>query len=196
MFVQSTVDDDTVAPVTTGTPVKSRIMKTDALTAIMEAYSSHDYYSSGHWVRDEVINYPSSVVFPISDIPFSLPESARISSHFGYRAEMGRMHYGTDIAMNVGDTIAVPMDGTVERVGYDAGGYGRYLIIGHGDGMQTRYAHLNKILVREGDVVAAGEAVGLCGCTGNSTGPHLHLEARYCGVPVNPLTVFYFINRK
>lgn len=115
------------------------------------------------------------------------PEWGRITSGFGYRAKFGRMHKGIDIAMNVGDTVKVPLAGFVKRTGYEPRGYGHYVVVGHPDGMETRYAHLSRVFVMCGDRLEAGDAMGLAGNTGNSTGPHLHFETRLDGNAVNPL---------
>ena len=101
------------------------------------------------------------------------------------------MHYGIDIAMCVGDTVRVPMPGVVGKVAYD-NGYGRFIVILHDNGLETRYAHLSDTLVMTGQRVESGDAIALSGNTGHSTGPHLHLEARYRGHPVDPNTVFDF----
>lgn len=162
------------------------------LSAIAEAYSSNGYYASGAWIRDENILYPASLTPPVAGIPFISQRPARITSGYGYREKRHRMHYGVDIAMCVGDTIKLSMPGTVSYVGYDARGYGHYIIISHANDMETRYAHLSKPLVMAGRILAEGEPIALSGNTGNSTGPHLHLETRYRGIPVNPLMVFAF----
>jgi murein DD-endopeptidase MepM/ murein hydrolase activator NlpD len=104
----------------------------------------------------------------------------------GARHHRGHVHVGVDIAAPFGTTVVSPMDGTVAFVGRK-GGYGLTLVIDHGDGVSTLYAHSSGILVMEGDVVKKGQAVSKIGLSGHSTGPHLHYEVRMEGKPVNPL---------
>jgi peptidase, M23 family len=120
-------------------------------------------------------------------LPFA---TQRITSGFGYRPKFGRMHKGIDIAMTVGDTVRVPLAGTVRKVSYEARGYGHYVTVVHDDGMETRYAHLSQTLVMPGQRLEAGEPIALSGNSGNSTGPHLHFETRYLGAAVNPAEIF------
>ena len=120
-------------------------------------------------------------------LPFA---TQRITSGFGYRPKFGRMHKGIDIAMTVGDTVRVPLAGTVRKVSYEARGYGHYVTVVHDDGMETRYAHLSQTLVMPGQRLDAGEPIALSGNSGNSTGPHLHFETRYLGAAVNPAEIF------
>lgn len=105
------------------------------------------------------------------------------SSEFGRR--WGGFHAGLDIAVATGTSAAATADGTVTFSGWD-GGYGYSVIIDHGNGLQTRYAHASKLLVAEGQTVRQGEGVILVGATGNSTGPHLHFEVLLNGTAQNP----------
>ncbi len=105
------------------------------------------------------------------------------SSEFGSR--WGGFHSGMDIAVPVGTPAAVVADGTVTFAGWD-GGYGYSVMIDHGGGVETRYAHASKVLVTEGQAVTQGDQVILVGSTGNSTGPHLHFEVLINGVAQNP----------
>lgn len=105
----------------------------------------------------------------------------RVTSQPGWRASFGRMHRGTDVACNIGDTIYAPFEGVVKCVSYEAKGYGRYIVLGHDGDMETRYAHLLNSLVEPEEVVVRGQPIGLAGNSGNSTGPHLHFEFRPAG---------------
>ncbi len=134
----------------------------------------------------------SSSYFGSSNIPYYCPEWGRITSGFGYRERFHRMHKGIDIAMKVGDTVRVALPGVVEKVSFELNGYGNYVVVSHDNGMETRYAHLSQSLVVPGMRVLTGEPIALSGNTGNSTGPHLHFEARLNGVAVDPTTVFDF----
>ena len=97
------------------------------------------------------------------------------------------MHKGVDFAGYTGMPVVAPADGVVIWTG-TRGGYGRTVVIDHGNGIQTHFAHLNRYDVRRGDHVARGEVVAEMGSTGKSTGPHLHYEVRRYGEPVDPLS--------
>lgn len=112
------------------------------------------------------------------------PLAGPITSRFGPR--WGRMHCGIDIAAPVGTPVGAAAAGMVKRVAW-VGGYGYTVEIDHGGGVATFYAHLSRALVRPGQHVEKGEAVGRVGETGRVTGPHLHFELRLDGEPVDPL---------
>lgn len=164
-----------------------------ALDVISNTYSSSGYYMSG--VFDNITtDFESNitVIPPVSGMTYYMPQWGRITSGFGYRPQFGRTHKGIDIAMSVGDTVRAALPGIVERVAYEAKGYGHYIIVRHNNGMETRYAHLSLPIASVGQNVIAGQAIGLSGNTGNSTGPHLHFETRVNGVAVDPTTIFNF----
>lgn len=94
--------------------------------------------------------------------------------------------------MEIGDTVRVALPGIVDKVSYEAHGYGHYVEVVHDNGIVTCYAHLSSSLVKAGDKVDASQPIALSGNTGNSTGPHLHFETRYNGTAINPMTVFNF----
>ena len=122
---------------------------------------------------------------------FCMPTPSRvITSNFG--ARWGRMHKGLDIKVYIGDTIRAAFSGKVRVVRYEAKGYGNYVVIRHHNGLETIYGHMSKHLVRENQVVRAGDPIGLGGNTGRSTGSHLHFETRLCGVALNPALFFDF----
>ena len=125
---------------------------------------------------------------------FCMPTPSRvITSDFGSR--WGRQHKGLDIKVYIGDTIRAAFSGKVRIVRYEAGGYGKYIVIRHPNGLETIYGHLSEQLVTENQVVRAGEIIGLGGNTGRSTGSHLHFETRLCGVALNPALMFDFRNQ-
>ncbi len=111
------------------------------------------------------------------------PVCSYVTSEYGYR--WGRQHKGIDIEGDVGDPIGAAKAGRVISAGRQ-GGYGNLVLIDHGDGVVTAYAHQSEIIVVPGQYVERGERIGSVGNTGNSTGPHLHLEFRVNGVAVNP----------
>ncbi|WP_041233837.1 murein hydrolase activator EnvC family protein [Cylindrospermum stagnale] len=120
---------------------------------------------------------------------FAYPSDASTSSSFGWRVHpiLGyrRFHSGLDFAAGYGSTIRAADSGTVIFAGW-YGGYGRAVIINHGRGMTTLYAHSSELYVSEGQSVQRGQAIAAVGSTGFSTGPHLHFEVRRNGTPVNP----------
>ncbi|WP_071189549.1 M23 family metallopeptidase [Trichormus sp. NMC-1] len=127
------------------------------------------------WIRGTGI-----FAFP-SDAPTSSPFGWRIHPILGYR----RFHGGLDFAASYGSTIRAADSGTVIFAGW-YGGYGKSLIIDHGKGITTLYAHCSELYVSEGQSVQKGQAIAAVGSTGLSTGPHLHFEVRRDGTPVDP----------
>jgi murein DD-endopeptidase MepM/ murein hydrolase activator NlpD len=115
---------------------------------------------------------------------FAWPMDGWISSKFGMRD--GTMHYGLDIAAVTGTPIYAEEAGTV-TYSAEMGTYGLLVIIDHGNGFTTRYAHCSKLLVSVGDTVKETTKIALCGNTGNSRGAHLHFEIRYNGTAYDPL---------
>ena len=124
---------------------------------------------------------------------FQWPIYGRISSYFGYRSLYGSSSYhsGIDIAAPYGSTIAAADGGTVIWSGTGTGGYwsyGNYVVIDHGNGVQTYYAHCSSLLVSAGDKVYKGQAIARVGSTGRSTGNHCHFQVKINGTSVNPLS--------
>ena len=125
---------------------------------------------------------------------FCMPTESRVvTSNFGPR--WGRTHKGIDIKVYIGDTIRAAFPGKVRMVKYEAAGYGKYVVIRHQNGLETIYGHMSNWLVKENEVVKAGQPIGLGGNTGRSTGSHLHFETRLCGVALNPALMFDFRNQ-
>jgi murein DD-endopeptidase MepM/ murein hydrolase activator NlpD len=124
-----------------------------------------------------------------SAIPSVWPICGRITAGFGDRLDPfsgeGAFHPGVDIRASYGASVAAAGDGMVIQAGRDSG-YGRSILIDHGDGISTRYGHLSKIFVVVGEQVKRGEVIGAAGMSGRATGPHLHYEVRIHGAPVNP----------
>lgn len=124
-------------------------------------------------------------------IPSARPVAGfRLTSSFGVRSDpfrgSRRMHNGLDMAGPIGTPIHATADGIVTRAQW-FGGYGRYVEINHGGGIQTRYGHMSEILVEPGARVTRGQLIGRMGSTGRSTGSHLHYEVRVDGRPLNPM---------
>jgi len=117
---------------------------------------------------------------------FVWPVTGRITSLFGQLVN-GRVHKGLDIGALPGTPVVASDSGYVAFAGWDRTGYGNLVIINHGNGYVTYYAHLSRILVQRGDSVAVGQRIGSVGCSGTCTGPHLHFEIRQSNVSRNPI---------
>lgn len=121
------------------------------------------------------------------------PVTGAVVSNFGMRYHpilgYARMHTGVDIGAPMGAPVAAAASGTVAFAGW-SGGYGNFIVIDHGDGLATAYAHLSRIGVSRGQFVSQGQIIGNVGSTGLSTGPHLHFEVRVNGSPVDPMQYF------
>jgi murein DD-endopeptidase MepM/ murein hydrolase activator NlpD len=140
---------------------------------------------------DEALDVLDRVKKEARRLPIANPAPGRaISSSFGVRRDplIGRpaMHAGMDFRAPAGSVAKATAGGKVVKAGWN-GGYGRMVEIDHGGGFTTRYAHLSKILVSEGQVVNLGDIIGRVGSTGRSTGPHLHYEVRRHGEAIDPL---------
>ncbi|HUF83699.1 MAG TPA: peptidoglycan DD-metalloendopeptidase family protein [Acidimicrobiia bacterium] len=121
---------------------------------------------------------------------FIWPCDGRVTSGFGYRVHpisgTSRMHTGVDMACGYGAPIGAAGDGVVVEAGW-RGGYGNAVVVDHGDGLATLYAHQSRIAVSRGQRVTTGQTLGYVGSTGYSTGPHLHWEVWVNGNPVDPM---------
>ncbi|MFT3886024.1 MAG: M23 family metallopeptidase [Flavobacteriales bacterium] len=116
-----------------------------------------------------------------------MPVCGHVTSPFGPRH--GRMHYGTDLKLRHGDPVGAAFDGMVRISRYHKQ-FGNVVVIRHANGLETLYGHLSERLVETGDMVKAGQPIGLGGSTGRSTGDHLHFETRYLGQPIDPQLLF------
>ena len=146
--------------------------------------------------RNEIVSTLSDKQEMYKHLPSIRPilqNEGRISDRFGYRidpfTDVKRHHDGIDISARIGTKVHAAAAGTVVKAitSYIPGrGYGKEVVIDHGNGMQTRYAHLSKVLVKKGQQVKRWEVIGEVGKTGRATGPHLHYEVRIHNKPVNP----------
>lgn len=127
--------------------------------------------------------------------PVSNHDLRRLSSYFGYRTDpyykVQKFHEGVDFSAPIGTDIYTTGDGTVISAERSMGGYGNQIIIDHGFGYKTMYAHLQSIKVRAGEKVTRGQIIGTIGSTGKSTSPHLHYEVWKSNSPVNPINYFF-----
>lgn len=151
---------------------------------------SYDTYCSWntervHPYKDDLSLMTDTIMLVLApdSCDFVAPYIGRKTSDFGYRRY--RHHYGVDIKLYKGEEVKSAFEGVVRIAQYD-GDYGKVVVVRHQNGLETLYAHLSKLNVKEGDKVEAGDVVGLGGNTGRSTGSHLHFEARYKGEPIDP----------
>lgn len=135
--------------------------------------------SAGVNTSNKKVNLGVSLIRPIS---------GTITSRFGQR--WGRSHTGLDIGASTGTKIKAAAGGTVTKSGY-SGAYGYMIVISHGNGVETYYAHCSALYAKAGQKVSQGQVIAAVGSTGRSTGPHLHLEIRVNGVAQNPLNYLY-----
>ncbi len=149
----------------------------------------------GEQDKAELHKFLESQKVLLASTPSIWPTKGWMSSRFGYRISpftgQKEFHKGIDISARINASIVAPAGGIVSFVGRDHG-YGKVLTINHGYGLMTKYAHLNKSLVKKGQYIKRGETIALVGNTGRSTGPHLHYEVHLNRVAVNPLR--YILN--
>jgi len=138
----------------------------------------------------QIKNLQSSSSYAGGSMTWPCPSSSRISSYYGNRLhpilKKYKMHTGIDISAGRGTSIVAANNGTVMMAGWQ-NGYGYTVVLDHGGGITTLYAHCSKILVSKGQSVKAGQTIAKVGSTGMSTGPHLHFEVRKNGSTTNPL---------
>lgn len=125
----------------------------------------------------------------VNVLPASWPVNGRLMGGFGERSDPfsreGEMHTGVDISAPQGTPVHATADGIVIHAGWN-GGYGRCVILDHGNGYQTWYAHLSTLEVIQGQEIRQGQTIGAVGSSGRATGAHLHYEVRIGSTPVNP----------
>ena len=119
-------------------------------------------------------------------IPSIWPANGRVTGYFGELRSGGHIHKGLDIGTFIGANVYAAGSGKVIFTGWQ-GGYGNTIMIHHGSGITTLYGHLEKILIKYGQIISKGDVIGLVGSTGKSTGPHLHYEIRINGERVDPM---------
>jgi murein DD-endopeptidase MepM/ murein hydrolase activator NlpD len=144
------------------------------------------------YLRTASLAIPRDNIFTrgnVNVLPGIWPVNGRLMAGYGVRSDPfsgeGAMHTGIDISAPVGTPVHAAADGIILHAGWN-GGYGRCVIVDHGNGYQTWYAHLSRMDVIEGEEIRQGEILGAVGTTGRSTGAHLHYEVRIGSTPVNP----------
>lgn len=134
--------------------------------------------------------YPNGQLFKEINLQVNWPVKGVVTQGFGEpEPPFYLFHTGIDIANpngKIGDSVTPAMKGKVTYAGEIFWGFGRHIIIDHGDNISTIYGHLDQIYVKAGDEVSPGKVIGTEGSTGWSTGPHLHFQVNVFGIPVNP----------
>lgn len=163
----------------------------------LESIEKHAYVQSKSY--DELAKMIKNKEAMLASIPAIQPvankDLKRIASGFGYRIDpvykTPRMHSGLDFTAETGTPVYATGDGVVEIASSQGDGYGNKVVIKHGYGYETLYAHNSKILVRVGASVKRGQTIALVGSTGKSTGPHCHYEVWKNGVKIDPVNYFF-----
>lgn len=148
---------------------------------------------------DEVIELVENKTEMLASLPSIQPVAnkslKRMASGWGYRMhpiyKTKKFHYGMDFSAPTGTPIYATGNGKIKKIKYSRRGYGRHVIIDHGYGYETLYAHMSKYIVRSGQKVKRGEVIGYVGSTGTSVAPHLHYEVYKDGKKVNPFPYYY-----
>jgi murein DD-endopeptidase MepM/ murein hydrolase activator NlpD len=175
---------------------KSRIIESilnsvgvDIKVQLSNKNSGGPFTSSVGDAGDELILRTDQYLDTIQDVPLGAPVPGVLTSRFGWRNDpingKRAYHRGVDIRGRKGSDVKATANGIVKIENYDRGN-GRYILVDHGNGFVTKYAHMEKSLVKRGDTVARGQVIGLVGSTGRSTGPHVHYEIHYDDKIVNP----------
>ncbi len=159
------------------------------ITVDIKSKELSDKLSATFDVIDTLTDYKEA----LKNVPLGTPVYRyQISSDFGTRSDPFRKslarHKGLDMRSALGSRVSAQAGGRVLSAGYQSNGYGNIIEIDHGNGFSTKYAHLNKIYVKKGDIVKFNQALGEVGHTGRATGDHLHYEVLFRGTNVNPLT--------
>lgn len=184
--------------------VESRLTEHDYYITLTNFYENTPIPSNsvyGNWdtvhitpYSDELSVNDSSIMLTLVDkvnlCDFVMPiQNPVITSNFGYRE--GRNHNGIDLDLEVWDPVVASFDGMV-RIALKHPSFGRVVVIRHYNGLETIYAHLHRLKVKSGDIVEAGQIIGLGGSSGRSSGSHLHFELRFKGKPLNPKQIINF----
>lgn len=183
---------------------ESRLLEHDFYVSLTNYYEDSPIPSNsmyGKWDTKNILPYDESITKNDSSLTLTLVDTSNfcnfvapiqdpvVTSNFGWRD--GRNHNGIDLDLQVWDPVAASFDGMV-RIALHHPNYGRVVVIRHYNGLETLYAHLHRLKVKTGDIVEAGQIIGLGGSSGRSTGSHLHFEVRFKGKPLNPKHLISF----
>lgn len=187
--------DKVVSTIETDAEVDAILWDINDSLSYIPAYDTYCSWNSKrvHPYSNNLTNMKDTIFIPLAydSCSFAAPFIGRKTSDFGSRRY--RQHYGVDIKLYVGDPVLSAFEGVVRVAHYDRD-YGKVVVVRHTNGLETLYAHLSDLKVREGDRLEAGDVVGLGGSTGRSTGSHLHFEVRYKGEPINPNDIINWNN--
>ncbi len=179
-------------------PLSTKNDISDSLSSLIVMLNSQLQIQSGSYdiVYKKALEHQRALSHIPAIQPVSQKDLIMISSNFGLRSdpfrEQQEIHQGLDFVAETGKNVYATGDGTVTLVKESRIGYGNEIFIDHGFGFGSRYAHLSRILISEGQKVKRGQLIGKVGESGRATGPHLHYEVLYENKPVNPS--FYFDN--
>lgn len=183
---------------------ENRLLEHDFYVSLTNYYEDSPIPSNamyGKWDTKSILPYDNSITAHDTSLYLTLTDTVNfcdyiapldnpvVTSNFGWRN--GRNHNGIDLDLEVWDPVVAAFDGMV-RVALYHPGYGRVVVIRHYNGLETLYAHLHRLKVKPGDIVEAGQTIGLGGSSGTSSGSHLHFEVRFKGKPLNPKHIMSF----
>lgn len=187
---------------------ESRLLEHDFYNSLTNFYDNSAIPSNstyGKWDTRNISPYNESLTKNDTSLILTLTDNKNncnfiapiqnpvITSNFGWRN--GRNHNGIDLDLQVWDPVVAAFDGMV-RISLYHPGYGRVVVIRHYNGLETLYAHFHRLKVKAGDIVEAGQIIGLGGSSGQSSGSHLYFEVRYKGKPLNPKHLINFKNNE
>tara|TARA_R110001592_G_scaffold88299_16_gene260099 strand:- start:1490 stop:2512 length:1023 start_codon:yes stop_codon:yes gene_type:complete len=183
---------------------ESRLLEHDFYVSLTNYYEDSPIPSNsmyGKWDTKNILPYDESITKEDTSLTLTLVDTANfcnfvapiqdpvVTSNFGWRNS--RNHNGIDLDLQVWDPVVASFDGMV-RIALYHPGYGRVVVVRHYNGLETLYAHLHRLKVKPGDIVEAGQVIGLGGSSGHSSGSHLHFEVRFKGKPLNPKHLISF----
>jgi murein DD-endopeptidase MepM/ murein hydrolase activator NlpD len=190
---KATLLDNAVADLSQKTKVIESILRSVGVNIPIQESTENSggpFTRYGFETKDDLILQTDRYLDTVLNVPLGAPIPGVITSKFGKRVDPingePAYHRGVDIRGKMGSEVRATAGGTVLIQSYTKS-RGRYLLLDHGNGFRTRYCHLQKSLVHKGDTVKRGQAIGLVGSSGRSTGPHVHYEIHYNNKIVNPI---------
>ena len=169
---------------------KQKSFSADTMKVFTEYWSATKLFP---YKKIDLSKMNDSIIINLQPSSFFCAPVGKLNSPFGPRGR--KQHKGIDTGLDIGDTLRSVFDGKIRYAQYNSGGYGNLVIIRHHNGLETYYAHLSKMFVKSGDIVSAGDVIGLGGETGNALGPHLHFEIRYMDNAFDPEKIIDLKNK-